>query len=832
MKVTSLAYPSVYDLSDSNFAIVAIDTAPPSLIMDFNASDGEDGRSTLTWTDPSDPDVAEILVLRKEDGWPESHTDTDAVVVYQAPAKGPGEDEQYVDTGLENGKTYYYAVFSCDAAGNWNDTVEPGKNADTATPGVTRDISVISPNGGEEWPVGSTQEIRWESRNAGAYVKIEYSTDGGTTWKTIEDSTENDGSYSWTVPDDPSDHCRVRITSKVYTSVQDTSDADFSIVERPDLELLWVDLPETGGLLGDIIGAPYSGTCGYQQSITVYIKNRGGNIIGESIKLDLTVSLIDYKLGYEKAWNGWDTLQAIKEGKRILDEAYFQLELNHDEILDLNNGRIIGKTITYRVPDRLLNPSPIWTDVISFKIDFENDADPSNNVVEYRYYVEPGLMKPANVLVFTVTTYVGKSATASVRARVAAQGIDLAWTITEIAEALYREDRDSFAQNLIWLGFKLVELGAKEAKDRFFAAIITFPMSFLTAASDLAYCLAYDIAMVKTLIDRGYSWAQELWKAFGIDKLVFAFQERLFTNLDEAVKYGVITMQNVWDFVANGAITVGEALEKGLIGAFNIAEGISRGIVDATWAIAHGLGNALSAARETFFWWLGSPVDILLVNSGGQRTGYYHGSKIVEIPESRVVLIDNEILILIPAIQFENVTTMIFGQEEGYFVLKIYSVNACISYDPVETSSESRFLLEPLGDQPQALLKVDSDGDGQYEGSLTPRIWLLPKPKYPSEQDVIIHGPNPVPPGGCIFWLNLPDDAVEATLNIFDVDGALLVSIPLDPDTDRYPETGRWVPQDAQGRLLGTGLYLYLVEIVHADGTVTYSPVQKMVIQR
>ena len=73
---------------------------------------------------------------------------------------------------------------------------------------------------------------------------------------------------------------------------------------------------------------------------------------------------------------------------------------------------------------------------------------------------------------------------------------------------------------------------------------------------------------------------------------------------------------------------------------------------------------------------------------------------------------------------------------------------------------------------------------------------------------------------------------MEATLKIFDVDGAFLVSIPIDPDADRYPETGRWTPQDNQGRLLGTGLYLYLVEIVHADGTVTYSPVQKMVIQR
>ena len=94
------------------------------------------------------------------------------------------------------------------------------------------------------------------------------------------------------------------------------------------------------------------------------------------------------------------------------------------------------------------------------------------------------------------------------------------------------------------------------------------------------------------------------------------------------------------------------------------------------------------------------------------------------------------------------------------------------------------------------------------------------------------HGPNPVPSEGCIFWLNLPDDVVEATLKIFDVDGAELVNILLDPTADRYPAAGRWIPEDAQGRLLGTGLYLYLVEMEHADGTVTYSKAQKMVIQR
>jgi hypothetical protein len=102
----------------------------------------------------------------------------------------------------------------------------------------------------------------------------------------------------------------------------------------------------------------------------------------------------------------------------------------------------------------------------------------------------------------------------------------------------------------------------------------------------------------------------------------------------------------------------------------------------------------------------------------------------------------------------------------------------------------------------------------------------------PPTGTVIKHGPNPVPAEGCIFWLALPADTASATLKIYAVDGALLVSIPLDPTADHYPPVGRWVPQDSNGRLLGTGLYLYLVEIHHADGRVTYSPLQKMVIKR
>jgi hypothetical protein len=110
------------------------DVIPPALIQDFLASDNEDGRSTLTWTNPSDRDLAEVIVRRKTSRYPVSHNDGD--LVYQNTNPTPGAAVTHTDTGLTNGITYYYAVFSRDRAGNWNDQVVEGKNADTGRPGV------------------------------------------------------------------------------------------------------------------------------------------------------------------------------------------------------------------------------------------------------------------------------------------------------------------------------------------------------------------------------------------------------------------------------------------------------------------------------------------------------------------------------------------------------------------------------------------------------------------------------------------------------------------------------------------------------------------------
>lgn len=61
-------------------------------------------------------------------------------------------------------------------------------------------ITITAPNGGENWQVGTSQSITWDSAGAGANVDIEFDRDGnGTYEEMIADDTANDGSFSWTV---------------------------------------------------------------------------------------------------------------------------------------------------------------------------------------------------------------------------------------------------------------------------------------------------------------------------------------------------------------------------------------------------------------------------------------------------------------------------------------------------------------------------------------------------------------------------------------------------------------------------------------------------------
>ena len=95
-------------------------------------------------------------------------------------------------------------------------------------------ILVTSPNGGETWGVGETHDITWLSKNfTGEDVKLQFSTDGGANWMTIEESTPNDGAYPWLIPDTTSESCRVRVSDAEDGDPNDVSDSDFSISTPP-----------------------------------------------------------------------------------------------------------------------------------------------------------------------------------------------------------------------------------------------------------------------------------------------------------------------------------------------------------------------------------------------------------------------------------------------------------------------------------------------------------------------------------------------------------------------------------------------------------------------
>jgi hypothetical protein len=96
-------------------------------------------------------------------------------------------------------------------------------------------FTVTSPNGGETWPVGTTQTIRWTyTGSPGSYVTIELLR-GGMVNRTISSrapiGSGGSGSYNWSIPSTqtPGTDYTIRVTSTSNSSYTDTSDNNFKI---------------------------------------------------------------------------------------------------------------------------------------------------------------------------------------------------------------------------------------------------------------------------------------------------------------------------------------------------------------------------------------------------------------------------------------------------------------------------------------------------------------------------------------------------------------------------------------------------------------------------
>ena len=92
-------------------------------------------------------------------------------------------------------------------------------------------ITVLEPNGGEEWLENTGYDIRWQSEHTSGTVQIHFSSDGGNSWSTITSSTADDGVYWWRTLQVNADltRCRIRVRDANDFGCQDMSDGNFTI---------------------------------------------------------------------------------------------------------------------------------------------------------------------------------------------------------------------------------------------------------------------------------------------------------------------------------------------------------------------------------------------------------------------------------------------------------------------------------------------------------------------------------------------------------------------------------------------------------------------------
>lgn len=93
----------------------------------------------------------------------------------------------------------------------------------------TQVLTVVSPNGGENWGYGTLRNITWNASNV-SQVTIEYQTAPAEPWHTIvENTTAGAGSYAWIVPNAPTSQARIKVRNAFGATPVDSSNGFFSI---------------------------------------------------------------------------------------------------------------------------------------------------------------------------------------------------------------------------------------------------------------------------------------------------------------------------------------------------------------------------------------------------------------------------------------------------------------------------------------------------------------------------------------------------------------------------------------------------------------------------
>lgn len=125
------------------------------------------------------------------------------------------------------------------------------------------EIKVTSPNGGEDFPATTTQNVNWTTSAYTGKVNVYYSLDNGTTWNVLAVNQPGAGTVPWNVPATLSDFCLIKVAGTVGGLPTDQSDAVFSIIAKP------VDYALCFDGINDYVEVPHSPSLNVSNNFTI-----------------------------------------------------------------------------------------------------------------------------------------------------------------------------------------------------------------------------------------------------------------------------------------------------------------------------------------------------------------------------------------------------------------------------------------------------------------------------------------------------------------------------------------------------------------------------------
>lgn len=110
-------------------------------------------------------------------------------------------------------------------------------------------LTVMTPNGGNRVPIGTSYGILWSATGTIPGVNILLSRNNGQSWETIVQNTPNDGYHEWSVNAPASSQCIIKIESIADAGIYDVSNSTFTIFQP----VTWLGVnPNSGSIAASL----------------------------------------------------------------------------------------------------------------------------------------------------------------------------------------------------------------------------------------------------------------------------------------------------------------------------------------------------------------------------------------------------------------------------------------------------------------------------------------------------------------------------------------------------------------------------------------------------